>query len=425
MESWLKLSLILCFFGFLKEIRPSEHYIYEYLTGHWRNVTEHEVLTEVYPVGTYSYLCLLVVIFLITDLLRYRPLIVVLGISGIIYSAMLTWTTSLFCLQVLEVFYSIFMAAEVAYYTYIYAKVDKEHYNAVTSHTRASLLAGRFFSGILAQVLVSFKWMDYKQLNYLTFAAMMMATFWSFFLPPVKKSIYFHQEKETERTNNFTVFHRGISLMKEEIIQTFTNTYVIKWSTWYALSSCCFYQVQSYAQPLWSDVIDNSNAVMYNGAVEAILTLSGFLAALSAGILRVDWEVRGDLLLIASSSLQGIILVIGALTTNIYLCYMCYILYGLIHHFVITVTSSEIAKKVKDDTFGLIFGFNTFIAMIFQSLLMLIVVNDVFKLKFDIRQQYVVYGCCCFVIAFIYVVVSLRNIFNRRRGFELAAQKPV
>lgn len=61
------------------------------------------------------------------------------------------------------------MACEVAYYTYIYAKVDKEYYQRVTSHTRAAILAGRAFSAILGQVLVSFNIMDYRQLNYITF----------------------------------------------------------------------------------------------------------------------------------------------------------------------------------------------------------------------------------------------------------------
>lgn len=100
---WLKVSLFLCIFGFLKELRPSEPFIYEFLIGEWRNITEEEVTQEVYPVGIYSYLALLVVVFLITDLCRYKPLIVVLGLSGITVWSMLIWTTSLLELQILEV----------------------------------------------------------------------------------------------------------------------------------------------------------------------------------------------------------------------------------------------------------------------------------------------------------------------------------
>ena len=99
----MKISLLLCVFGFLKEFRPSEPFIYEFLIGEWRNVTSEQVNQEVYPVGTYSYLAQLVVVFLVTDLSRYKPLILILGVSGITVWGMLLWTTSLVSLQILEV----------------------------------------------------------------------------------------------------------------------------------------------------------------------------------------------------------------------------------------------------------------------------------------------------------------------------------
>jgi hypothetical protein len=42
------------------------------------------------------------------------------------------------------------------------------HFERVTSHTNAAILAGRTSSGILAQVLVSVKWMPIEQLNYIS-----------------------------------------------------------------------------------------------------------------------------------------------------------------------------------------------------------------------------------------------------------------
>lgn len=104
MHDWLKVSLLLCIFGFLKEIRPSEPFIYEFLIDQrWRNLTEEQVNQEVYPVGTYSYLAHLIVMFLITDLCRYKPLIVLLGACGIVIWGMLLWTKTLLELQILEV----------------------------------------------------------------------------------------------------------------------------------------------------------------------------------------------------------------------------------------------------------------------------------------------------------------------------------
>lgn len=72
-----------------------------------------------------------------------------------------------FCFQV---FYGTFSATEIAYFTYIYANVDTEYFPQVTSHTRAAILAGRAVSGISAQFLISYNTMDYRQLNYITFA---------------------------------------------------------------------------------------------------------------------------------------------------------------------------------------------------------------------------------------------------------------
>jgi thiamine transporter 2/3 len=103
MNDWFKISLLLSIFGFLKEIRPSEPFIYEFLVGPWRNITADDVTEQVFPVGTYSYLAQSIVVFLITDLCRYKPLIVLMGLSGITVWSMLLWTKGLLELQILEV----------------------------------------------------------------------------------------------------------------------------------------------------------------------------------------------------------------------------------------------------------------------------------------------------------------------------------
>lgn len=79
MQNWIKITLVLCFFGTLREIRPSEPFVTEFLLGEWRNITEAQLNRDVYPVGTYSYLALLVLVFLITDFLRFKPVIILSG----------------------------------------------------------------------------------------------------------------------------------------------------------------------------------------------------------------------------------------------------------------------------------------------------------------------------------------------------------
>ena len=43
MEKWLGPCLLLCIFGFLKELRPSEPFVTEFLVGTWKNFTVQEV----------------------------------------------------------------------------------------------------------------------------------------------------------------------------------------------------------------------------------------------------------------------------------------------------------------------------------------------------------------------------------------------
>lgn len=68
-DNWKWVALLLCVFGFFRELRPSEPFSTEFFLG-WRNVTTEEVTRILYPIGTYSYLAQLVIVFLITDMLR-------------------------------------------------------------------------------------------------------------------------------------------------------------------------------------------------------------------------------------------------------------------------------------------------------------------------------------------------------------------
>lgn len=77
---WKVLTFLVCLFGFLKEFRPSEAYMSAYLTGPWKNLTIEEINNEIYPIWTYAYLLWLVPVFLLTDYVRYQPILVIEGI---------------------------------------------------------------------------------------------------------------------------------------------------------------------------------------------------------------------------------------------------------------------------------------------------------------------------------------------------------
>ena len=165
-----------------------------------------------YPIWTYSYLVLLFVVFLFTDLLRYKPVIIIEGGSSLFFitfyyssgfSYILTWILLLWghgltAMQLMQVSYGVATSTEVAYFTYIYANVSGEWYQQVTSFTRAALLLGRFLSGALSQSLICLELCDFRSLNYISLSMVSCATVISFLLPPVKNTIYFHSGDKSD-----------------------------------------------------------------------------------------------------------------------------------------------------------------------------------------------------------------------------------
>lgn len=71
----------------------------------------------------------------------------------------------------MEAFYGTMTACEVAYYTYVYSKVDKKYYKIVSSHMKIACLIGRLISALLAQTLIDKHVLTVAHLNYLTLAS--------------------------------------------------------------------------------------------------------------------------------------------------------------------------------------------------------------------------------------------------------------
>ena len=59
-----------------------------------------QVNQDLFPVGTYTYLVALVIVFLVTDLLRYKPVIVLDGVFAVATWTLLTWGHTLIAMQV-------------------------------------------------------------------------------------------------------------------------------------------------------------------------------------------------------------------------------------------------------------------------------------------------------------------------------------
>ncbi|XP_077988016.1 thiamine transporter 2-like [Glandiceps talaboti] len=213
MAAWKLATALLCSYGFFKEMRPSEPFLTPYLHT-VKNFTNEEINNEVYPIWTYSYLGALVLVFLLTDLLRYKPVIVIEAITYIGTWVLLIWGQGVQTMQLMQFVYGFATALEIAYYSYIYAVVSPEHYRKVTSYTRSAILMGDFIAAVLGQILVSLHVSTYDTLNYISLASVSVAFFISVFLPPAKKSVYFHRRKTSESAH--TVSSSGDEISDEK-----------------------------------------------------------------------------------------------------------------------------------------------------------------------------------------------------------------
>lgn len=409
MREFLKISLILSFLGFLKEVRFIEPFLTDYYISNFQNVTIEIINQEIFPVGTYSHVIQLLIVFLITDYLRYKPLIILLGVSSAAVWGLMMIVSGKIGLQIIEVFYGTFCACEIAYYAYIYTKIDKKYYQIVTSHTRSAILFGRFFSALSAQLLVYYGVSDYRQLNLLTFIFQIIAAIWSiFFIPSVKTSIYFHRNEMEDNHKKLNAF----KLIWLHFMTSYQNETVVLWSAFYTISFCLYFQITAYVQVLWLTIDDN---VMWNATVDGALTLFSAFSMLIAGKVHITYlqqQAPTIIILILTCILKGVLLLFAATSSSLLLCYIMYVTYGILYAFSITICAFKIAENISEDSHGLIFGFNTFIGLSIQTCLTLAIVSNGFKLS--PIGQYKTYSSLYFILGSGYLIKLLIDLIRKK-----------
>lgn len=473
MKSWLKISMLLCCFGFLRELRPSDSFATEFLSGEWHDITSEQVNKELYPLGIYMNLAWLVIVLLVTDMLRYKPIIITSACAGIILWSILLWTKSMWELQIGQSFYGLYMASEVAYYTYIYAKVDKDHFQKVTGNTRAAMLAGKFLAGIVAQIFLSAELMDLRDLNFISLGTQIASLFIGIGLPSVHKSIYFYnsenskqqsgqspasslttqvhlesalttnslkdqqlelqqQPQQHQQTANGIELHNtsghkiiaaneneepkfswqnATRLLGQHVVSAYSKPVVVEWSIWWALATCGQLQVVSYVQFLWKEIDDNHQSA-YNGATDAIATLLGAVGALAAGFLNSQRYQKWNLWILTICSLfEGALLLWAATTSSVWVAYAIHIVFYTVYFFVVTKASAIVAENIVEDSFGLIFGINTLVALGAQAIFTVIVITES-GFSLQPRGQFLTFGGYFVVLSALYCLAGIVKYFK-------------
>ncbi|VDM41303.1 unnamed protein product [Toxocara canis] len=413
---WKTTTVLICLYGIVKEFRPATPFLTPYLVSPFKNFTDVELYSQIYPFWTYSYMVALMPIFFLTDILRYKAIIMLEASCLCGTWALLIWGTTLWQMQIMQVVFGVASAAEIAYYSYMFAVVDQRHYKRITSYIRAAALAGKFFAFGLAQYLVWTRYGSYLLLNQISFGSVCIILVIAFILPPVPSKIIANRVQAEGRTGETygcrdakscgendknsseeralletrpPTVDNGIAAYFHAIWSHFqvfkNNKVVLKWSLWWSLTSCGIYQVYNYVQTLWATMQKDGEDTK-NGITECANTLVGALISFLVQYMQINWVKRGEFVLFLTSSVAAVLIFALSQTTNILFAYILYVAVASIYQMLMTAATANIAAQLDSASYGLVFGWNTFLALVLQTLLT-VAVADKHGFALDIRTQ--------------------------------------
>uniref|UniRef100_A0A8C5LPU2 Solute carrier family 19 member 2 n=1 Tax=Leptobrachium leishanense TaxID=445787 RepID=A0A8C5LPU2_9ANUR len=199
----------------------------------------------------------------------------------------------------------------------------------------------------------------------------------------------------------------------------YSSRTLLCWSVWWALSTCGYCQVINYTQGLWEKVAPSSHSAIYNGVVEAVSTLLGAVVVFAIGYIKISWSSWGELLLGLFSLIIAISVYIMDTIGIIWVCYVSYILFRSLYMLLITIATFQIAANLSMECYALVFGVNTFIALVLQTLITLIVV-DSSGLGLDLFTQFKIYAGYFGFISLIFFGSGLYRLVKNCKGKQEA-----
>ncbi|XP_044044527.1 reduced folate transporter [Siniperca chuatsi] len=445
-RKWKWAVIFLCFFGFMASIKPGEPFITPYLLSPEKNFTREQVTNEITPVLTYSYMVVLVPAFLLTDLLRYKPVLIIQGVSQVVIWVILLLGTTLLEMQLMEFFYGITMACRVAYSSYIFSLVSPVLYQRVAGYSRSSVLLGVFTSSVLGQLCMSLGNISFYTLNAISLGFVSFGLLLSLCLPWPKRSLFFNRTLNQEQREVAAVATKseldkmnpkesGLSLaappcsrwrdivlvqMLLEVRNVVKRPSLRLWSLWWVFNSTGYYLVLFYVHILWNKVYPASeNKHVYNGGVEAASTLLSAIMSFAAGFVKIRWNVWSELVIGVITAVQAGLLLLMVTTHSIWVCYMAYVLFRGFYQFLVPIATFQIASSLTKELCALVFGINTFLGTILKTIINLIF-SDKRGLALDVHSQFLVYFIYFIILTVVYficaAVVITRHYRNQPRG---------
>ncbi|NWH74347.1 S19A1 protein, partial [Piaya cayana] len=414
---WKLQVFYLCFYGFMTQIRPGESFITPYLLGADKNFTQTEVTNVITPVLTYSYMAMLVPIFLLTDYLRYKPVLVLQSLSHISIWLLLVFGTSVLAMQLMEFFYGITMAARIAYSSYIFSLVAPSRYQRMASYSRSSVLLGVFTSSVLGQLCITLGSISFLTLNYVSLGFVSFGLILTLFLERPRRSLFFNQPEEAgneaapAELDKMTGDDGGgrkrgwgeaaLCRMLWEVGALTRQPQLRLWSLWWVFNSAGYYLMLYYVQILWNEIYPTTdNRHVYNGGVDAASTLLGAVASFAAGYVKIRWTLWSELVI--GLFLVPIAMYVVPLRNHSHPSIQTGIWSSLVPLF----PSFQIATSLSKELCALVFGVNTFFATVLKTIIT-IIVADKRGLGLSVHPQFYVYFGYFTLLAVVYLLAAV------------------
>ncbi|KAJ8403429.1 hypothetical protein AAFF_G00352010 [Aldrovandia affinis] len=441
-HTWGWSIIFLCFYGFMVQLKPGEPFITPFLLSMEKNFTRQQVTNEINPVLSYSHMVVLVPVFLLTDFLRYKPVLVLQSISNVSIWLLLLLGSSLLEMQFMEFFYGISMAARVAYSSYIFSLVTPEMYQRVASYSRSSVLMGVFTSSVLGQLLVSLGDVTYTNLSIVSLGLVSFGFVLSLCLPWPKHSMFFNRNAQNALANEaelskmkadgpppssspplkvLTSWRKSVFFQMLKELRTVVKVPSLRlWSLWWVFNSTGYYLVLFYVHILWDKVFPvTENNSVYNGAVEAASTLLGAITSFAAGFVMIRWNLWSELVIGIDTALQAGLLLLMGTTNNIWVCYVAYSFFRGFYQFLVPIATFQIASSLTKEMCALVFGVNTFLGTILKTIVT-IIVADKRGLGLPVHSQFLVYFFYFALLTVLYLGaaawVITRHYRSQREG---------
>ncbi|CAG9530420.1 unnamed protein product [Cercopithifilaria johnstoni] len=427
---WKHVAYFMCLFGMIKKFRPATPFLTPFLISSYKNFTDVQLYSQIYPLWTYSYLIALIPTFFLTDILRHKPIVVLEAMSYCVSRAIILWGNKVWQMQLMEIISGLSAASDIAYVSYMYAVVEQKHFKCITSYVKTATLFGKFLAYGSGQLLISTHLISYLQLHEISFGSGCISLLIACLLPSISpnmiknknlremenfdQTIEIHDEERVSLNAISATVHPGMKTHLQDAwkhLMVFkSKTAVFKWCIWWALASCGTFQVQNYVQNLWALLQQNGEA--YNGITECAATLIGAIVCFFVQYMKIDWVKCGELILWINSMISAILLIVMSQTSSAFIAYILYIVFATIYQLLITAASTNIAIELTAANYGLVFGCNTFVALLLQTILTLIVV-DKHGLALDIRTQFFIYGCYFGAVSAIFIFMLVQKLIGK------------